>query len=563
MTLAWMAYGTIVSAAIGIAAWGIDAWLRTVGRPTRFLWLGAMVGMALVLVGAAIRPRAVPDISVGTSGIVHSVERTARPAVSTASLDLAALGWGGASMLVLLGIVGGIAALVRARRRGVRTTWLGTPVIETDEVGPGAAPWGDPAIFVPRSLKALPEPSARLLLDHEREHVAAGDARLLLAAAGLLVLLPWNLPLWWCFRRLRTAIECDCDARVLRNGVSLGDYASLLLDLAAPRLRPLPALLSFATSRSQLHTRIDAMTTRPTLSRTRRIAMTALVASAALAACETRMPAPVAPVADYVVKEGKASPVTITGENRDSVRASLVEGVELSLSAADTSMDPVLVVRDATGAVVYSGRVTGARDSTMAGIAPDAIESVEVIKGKAALPEGARGGMIVMRLKPGAAWQGLSSRAPSSLLERPVAPATASGVRVRVRGDTAVTLLERPVAASGDTAAAAAGGTVRIRARSRDGAPTVELLTSRRADSSGTRVTGPGIEPMVSVIDAEGREVVSARGMGREVDGQSTIGGYRIAVSDIARVEVFKGASAPEGGLIQVHLKVGAKPVKP
>ena len=32
------------------------------------------------------------------------------------------------------------------------------------------------------------------------------------------VLMPWNLPLWWQWRRLRFAIEVDCDARVLASG---------------------------------------------------------------------------------------------------------------------------------------------------------------------------------------------------------------------------------------------------------------------------------------------------------------------------------------------------------
>jgi hypothetical protein len=34
------------------------------------------------------------------------------------------------------------------------------------------------------------------------------------------VLVPWNLPVWRQLRRLRLAMEVDCDARVLRGGQS-------------------------------------------------------------------------------------------------------------------------------------------------------------------------------------------------------------------------------------------------------------------------------------------------------------------------------------------------------
>ena len=50
---------------------------------------------------------------------------------------------------------------------------------------------------------------------HERSHLDAGDPRLIALAVTLLVLMPWNPLLWWQFRRLRRAIEVDCDTRVL------------------------------------------------------------------------------------------------------------------------------------------------------------------------------------------------------------------------------------------------------------------------------------------------------------------------------------------------------------
>jgi beta-lactamase regulating signal transducer with metallopeptidase domain len=571
-----MAYATLVGAAITAMAWGTDRWLRHFRRPTRHVWMVAMQAMVAVPLLVAIRPRTVREVpAVAAAPIAPTIANEGAGSAAASPFDVAVLVWAVGSAAVLLAIVGGMSALVVARRGGVVASWYGTLVLETDDVGPGAAPWGNPAILVPRALRTLPEPSARLLLAHEREHVAAGDARWLLAATGFLVLMPWNLPLWYCLRRLRTAIECDCDARVLRHGIPLGDYASLLLDLAAPRGRPLPALLPLASSTTQLHTRIDAMTATPVLTPARRLATLLLVVVAGVAACETRMPAPVAPLADYIVTDGKAAPVAITEENRDSVRASLVEGVQLSLLQADTSTAPVLVVRDANGVAVYSGRMNGARDSILAGVAPEVIQSVEVIKGRATLPEGARGGMIVVRLKPGAAWTVTAQRPQATIVEQPIA-ATGDQVRVRIRPDAGVQVVERPMAAQVDSGAlvlelskaetsveAELKPRVRIRALSRDRSPAVEGPLREGADSATTRSITGRVEPMVSILDAEGREVWSGREMGREVGGVMHFGDYRVLTADIARVEVFKGRQAPEGGLIQVHLKAGAKVTKP
>ncbi|UUZ46788.1 hypothetical protein LP420_23520 [Massilia sp. B-10] len=54
-----------------------------------------------------------------------------------------------------------------------------------------------------------------LVMAHESSHMAARDPQLLGLALLVLVAMPWNLPMWWQLRRLRHAIEVDCDARVL------------------------------------------------------------------------------------------------------------------------------------------------------------------------------------------------------------------------------------------------------------------------------------------------------------------------------------------------------------
>ena len=81
------------------------------------------------------------------------------------------------------------------------------------------------------------------VLRHEEEHRRAHDAQLLFLASLTIILMPWNLAMWWQLRRLCLAIEMDCDNRVV-NG--LGDapaYGELLLKVAqassrGPRLQP-------------------------------------------------------------------------------------------------------------------------------------------------------------------------------------------------------------------------------------------------------------------------------------------------------------------------------------
>jgi beta-lactamase regulating signal transducer with metallopeptidase domain len=66
---------------------------------------------------------------------------------------------------------------------------------------------------------------------------------LLFLASLPLILMPWNLAMWWQLRRLCLAVELDCDNRVV---AALGDataYGELLLKVAeagsrGPRLQP-------------------------------------------------------------------------------------------------------------------------------------------------------------------------------------------------------------------------------------------------------------------------------------------------------------------------------------
>ena len=138
------------------------------------------------------------------------------------------LGWFvlSSGMLMLLALRG--IWLLSHQRRWQKTTLLGTPVYLSGGIGPCVAGWLRPRIVMPVWLSLISAEQQALLLAHARCRLAARDPLLLALAHALLVLMPWNLPLWWQLHRLRFAIEVDCDARMLAHGHAVRDYAIVL-----------------------------------------------------------------------------------------------------------------------------------------------------------------------------------------------------------------------------------------------------------------------------------------------------------------------------------------------
>jgi beta-lactamase regulating signal transducer with metallopeptidase domain len=72
--------------------------------------------------------------------------------------------------------------------------------------------------------------------------------------------MPWNAALWYMGRRLRLAIEVDCDHRVMRHGdLDLRSYAELLITIGARRAVP-GVGVGFSVGRPFLEHRIERMT---------------------------------------------------------------------------------------------------------------------------------------------------------------------------------------------------------------------------------------------------------------------------------------------------------------
>ena len=116
-----------------------------------------------------------------------------------------------------------------ARRRWPRGRIDGTNVYLSRRFGPALVGIVAPKPVIPAWVLET-EPDARAaILRHEREHARARDHLALLYAGLVAAAFPWSPAIWWMCRRLRAAIEIDCDQRVITGGIGAADYGAVLL----------------------------------------------------------------------------------------------------------------------------------------------------------------------------------------------------------------------------------------------------------------------------------------------------------------------------------------------
>src|SRR5579859_1136315 len=307
MIATWMLYGIVVAILAGLGALALERGARLLGWAGRWCWVGAMVVTLALPVVAWMHPlqpaplipspaRPIPavDLTGHVETVVPIAGATVKPRFDWSVFDRPlAYGWAFGSLALIGWFAAGIWRLARLRKSW---RWNGDLFVSND-VGPAVIGFFRCQVVVPEWSLALSQEQRDLLLAHEAEHVAAYDSRLLLISAGVLALVPWNPGVWWQFRRLRLAIELDCDQRVLRNRPDAATYGRLLLDVGARTTRTLVPVTAFNEPMSSLEHRIRALTAlrpqRPGL-----WAAGAAVACgiAIFAACEA--PRPTAPVSE-------------------------------------------------------------------------------------------------------------------------------------------------------------------------------------------------------------------------------------------------------------------------
>ncbi len=304
MIAAWMWYSIVICAFIGLAAVACERTLRLAGQPARWAWGAAIVTSVAIPLYALLRPAAsagavpvaldTPSTIIDPAMLLQFLNApAASPTFSALTGTILAM-WITASLL--------LAAVLTTSQLRVRRETNGCPakivdgvlVRQTQSLGPAVIGSFPSIIVLPAWVRRLETDCQRLVLAHEQEHIRAGDLKLLLGGLFAAVLLPWNLPLWWQLRRLRDAVELDCDDRVIKSGADPRVYGELLLEVARHRGAVIFPAAALSNPKSLLARRIHKMMHPNPRARTARAGVAAAIATLLIAlACETPTPAAV------------------------------------------------------------------------------------------------------------------------------------------------------------------------------------------------------------------------------------------------------------------------------
>lgn len=390
--IAWMMYAAVIGALVGIAAVLAERGARRVGIAGRWMWVGAIALTIALPVIALWRPSgsvapstesatetvattrldpallATRDRSLIDDIAARSLELVERAGALTATLARNALAnraafafWALASLAMLGAIVVAALRLAAARREWDLALLEEQFVRVSDDVGPAVVGFLRGEIVVPAWALDLAPERRGMLLAHEREHLQARDPLLLLGALIALVLVPWNPAMWWQVRRLRLAVEMDCDQRVLRRGGDVRAYGALLIEVGRRSARAPLAAAAFSEPATHLERRIHMMLARTPRWGAFRATVLALAGIAILlVACDLRPPTGLAPENEVAV-----ATLGINGKSFNVNEGTSAADIRMAVEAYHPELLQdqggrrwvVQLVLDAQGRVTSSGKV--------------------------------------------------------------------------------------------------------------------------------------------------------------------------------------------------------------
>lgn len=258
MTISVLFYGLVLGVFLLAGGHFLEGASRALGRPGRWVW-GLVLGfVALTPVLVSLAPleptrrngfamtiplEALYGLAPDRVGVGPAAHGNLVGLISSGEGMLAL--WLAASALALLVFLASAARLRRAAAGWPRRQVGGRHFLVSPNLGPAVLGSFRPRIVLPAWALDLDREELDMVLLHEEEHLLARDPLLLAAGILFVAVAPWNPALWWGLKRLRLAVEADCDARVLGRGVRRASYGALLIGVASGARRTLslaPAL---------------------------------------------------------------------------------------------------------------------------------------------------------------------------------------------------------------------------------------------------------------------------------------------------------------------------------
>lgn len=285
MIAALALYGTLIGAIFVVAAHYLEAASSHLGIPRRSVWLGAILGTLFALAAASFSRGGTVNADANTRPTPISVANglsVLRPAGPEAmgpfriERRLLAIGtngnrfgrfdrslsilWMALSGSVMLFTLGAFLLILVRRKQWHPAVIHGVTIFLAPDAGPAAFGLLHPSVVIPKWTLSMTHNERALILAHELTHIERMDPAVLGIAQLALIAMPWNMPLWYAFTRLRLAAELDCDQVVLRHFPDVRAYGSLLLDVCAHGIYKVALDVAFSRSTWQLQRRILTMT---------------------------------------------------------------------------------------------------------------------------------------------------------------------------------------------------------------------------------------------------------------------------------------------------------------
>lgn len=361
--LSMIGYVLVVSVLLSLAALVAEYAAKQRRTSKRWIWLIAMVTSLLLPLIVANVTVQVPSL-IGQGRVQESIALREATSVHLPMpmLDDGVLGvnvaphrletlfhwiWLSTSAAMFAGLMLSGGLLYWRKRAWKQGSFCGTPVLVAPDAGPAVVGLLRPRIVIPTWLLQESAARQRFVLAHEQSHLDAGDPHVLSIALCLLVAMPWNVPMWWQFHRLRRAIEVDCDVRVLSRESAVTEYCETLIQVGQNPSRSIGAVAAMSESGSFLEQRIRIMLSKPG-KWARLSAVTMIGASACMVAFAAQVTPPNA--ADTAVShEVTVSPATLAnyvgfyrfGPGPYAVMTVKLEGSQLSAQLSGQDSFPI------------------------------------------------------------------------------------------------------------------------------------------------------------------------------------------------------------------------------